>query len=268
MKKALHGLLNVILALLLAACCGGVAGATGQNAPNIALNNDSSKIGVMTQEYVGNNIAEILMINYNGAQPALARYGGRNPEIESFNNAIKFGIQQRYNEFMSKQQDRDWIEIKSYPFSTAEHLQIVTTAATYPSYGSDGDIASYNFNKKENRFMALADVMKELGLDQHKLVKKVKELYVPKNPSQSVEKVTATGFLVRSAPSGPLTQLLLEVVIHNSASEPWKHFFSYTPALNELFKLNADCLFDPNDMDRMDPPLVYQRQATGKKTKR
>ncbi len=268
MKKALHGLLNVILALLLAACCGGVADATGKNAPNIALNNDSSKIGVMTQEYVGNNIAEILMINYNGAQPALARYGGKNPEIESFNNAIKFGIQQRYNEFMSKQQDRDWIEIKSYPFSTAEHLQIVTTTANYPSYGSDGDIASYNFNKKENRFMALADVMEELGLDQHKLAKKVKELYVPETPSQSVEKVTATGFLVRSAPSGPLTQLLLEVVIHNSASEPWKHFFSYTPALNELFKLNAECLFDPNDMDRMDPPLVYQRQATGKKTKR
>lgn len=264
MKNLLRGLLTPVLALLLAAVAvGGADGAFRQHAADSAVNNDSARIGVMTQEYIGDNIAEILMINYDGSQPALTQFGGRNPELESLNNAIKFGIQQRYNEFMANNRDGRWIEIKSYPFTGEDYLQIVMTSAVYPSYGTDGSMWSYNFDKKENEFMSLADVMAKLGLNERTLAQKVKNLYVPEDSSLSVGEVKATGFLIGRGPSGPVTQLLLEVVIENSGAEPWKHFFSYTPALNELVQLNNKCLFDPYDMDQMEPPLYYQREATG-----
>ncbi|HWR56600.1 MAG TPA: hypothetical protein VN462_08825 [Negativicutes bacterium] len=264
MKSLLCGLLTTVLALLLlAAAAGGADGAARRTAPDSAINNDSAEIGVMTQEYIGDNIAEILMINYDGSQPALARFGGRNPEIESLNNAIKFGIQQRYNEFRESNRAGRSIEIKSYPFTSEDYLQIVMTSASYPSYGTDGSIWSYNFNKKDNEFMALADVLAELGLNERTLAQRVKNMYVPEDSALTVGEVKATGFLISRGSSGPVTQLLLEVVLENSGAEPWKYFFSYTPALNELSRLNSKCLFDPYDMDQMEPPLSYQREAAG-----
>ncbi len=255
-----YRLLTPVLALLLAVMTSALA------APRLfaaeAINNGKAEIGVMTQEYAGDNIAEILMIKYDGQQPALAPYGYRNPEIESFNNAIKFGIHQRYNEFMDNNHDGRTIEIKSYPFTSQEYLQIVTTSVIHPAYGTDGSIASYNFNKKENRFMALADVMEELRLDESTLTKQVKKLYTPQEPSRSVGEVEATGFLIVQGLSGPLTQLLLEVEIKQDGTESWKHFFAYTPVLNELLQLNRHCLFDPADMDRMEPPLSYRQEQT------
>jgi len=264
MKNLLRRLLTPMLALLLmAAAPGGTDGAARQAAPDSVINNDSAVIGVMTQEYIGDNIAEILMINYDGSQPALARFGGRNPEIESFNNAIKFGIQQRYNEFMESDRAGRSIEIKSYPFTSEDYLQIVMTSASYPSYGKDGSMWSYNFNKKDNKFMALADVLAALGLNERMLAQRVKNMYVPEDPALAVGEVKATGFLISRGSAGPVTQLLLEVVLENYGREPWKHFFSYTPALNELTRLNSNCLFDPHDMDQMEPPLSYQREAAG-----
>ncbi len=262
MKSVWRGLLTLVPVLLLsAALASWTADAAHRRPAEVAINNDNTEIGVMTQEYIGRNVAEILMIYYDGGQPALAKFGCKNPEIESLNNAIKLGIQHQYNEFMAKERDGSWIEIKSYPFSSEDYLQIVTTSATYPSYGTDGSMSSYNFAKKENKFMVLAEVMHGLGLNERTLAQRVKKLYVPEAPSQSVGEVKATGFLIGRGPSGPVTQLLLEVVIVTPGAEPWKYFFSYTPVLNELIRLNSHCLFDPGDMDKMNPPLSYQLGA-------
>lgn len=255
MKKLLCSLLVSAAVLFLTAAACGTAG-------NAAINNDSTVIGVMTQEYSGDNIAEILMLYYDGGQPALAEFGYRNPEAESFNLTIKSGIRQFYYDFMDNSCDGEWIEIRSYPFTSERYLQIVTTAAVYPSYGTDGDMWSYNFDKQDNRFMNLEDVLRELNLNERRLARQVKALYVPETPSQSVGEVEATGFLITQGPSGPVTQLLLKVVLEDSLAQSWNRFFVYTPALNELIPLNSQCLFDPHDMDQMDPPLAYQQAPT------
>ena len=257
--RMLRGITTTVLVLSLLA----IFGTPHQTAANGSITNESTKIGVMTQEYVGDNIAEILMIDYDGNQPALVRYGGKNPEIESFNNAIKFGVQRRYDEYRKVKPESGWLEIKSYPFSSPDHLQIVTTYAVYPAYGTDGELSSYNFDKKNNRFMHVSDVLAELGLDERSVVQRVKKLYKPTDSSLSLGKVAISGFLIRQGPIGPVTQLLLEAVVHKQGTEDWKYFFSYSPVLNELLLMNRRCLFDPADMDRMDPPLSYQRPVAG-----
>lgn len=266
MKMSLLARLLLLLGLLLPVVAPGAASAPRAHAAD-AINNDNSKIGVMTQEYAGDNIAEILMITYDGGQPALVPFNYKNPEIEALNRTIKLDHQQKYEDFMENNHDERTIEIKSYPFTSEDYLQIVMTSAVYPVYGTDGELSSYNFNKKENRYMDLADVMTKLGLDENTLTHRVRNLYVPTEPSQSVGAVAAAGFLIRQGPSGPINQLLLEVVIEQAGAEPWKHFFAYTPALNELIQLNPHCLFDPDDMDRMDPVLSYQRSVAGEAVK-
>ncbi len=259
MRNLLCSLLVSAVVLLLTATACGAAGARQQNAGSGIINNENTVIGVMTQEYIGDNIAEILAIHYDGGQPALAGFGCKNPEAESLNLTVRSGIQQLYYDFMANSRDGEWIEIRSYPFTSERYLQIVTTAAVYPAYGTDGDMWSYNFDKQDNRFMNLEEVLSELNLNERRLTRQVKTLYVPEVPSLSVGEVKATGFLIIQGPSGPVTQLLLTVVLENSAGEPWKRFFAYTPALNELISLNSQCLFDPYDMDQMNPPLAYQQ---------
>jgi hypothetical protein len=56
-----------------------------------------------------------------------------------------------------------------------------------------------------------------------------------------------------------VVQLLLEIVLENTDADSWKYFFGYTPELNELVQLDSSCLFDPSNMDEMNPPLSYQQ---------
>ena len=242
--------------------------ATGADDALSPIDNSETEIGVMTQEYIGDNIAEILMIKYDGGQPALERYNWKNPEIETLNLTIKSGIQQLYNDFkneMAKAGDDwyDWIEIKSYPFTSDDYLQIVMTSVTYPTYGTDGDMTSYNFSKKQNRYILLEEVMDDWGFTKEIIAQNVKKLYVPDSGQSYIKEAVPTGFLFCRG-TDPYTVFLLEVTIDNPDAGEWKTFYAYEPGVisrqfDEFYQLNANCLFDPYDLDQMDPPLCYGR---------
>lgn len=237
-----------------------------------SIDNSETEIGVMTQEYIGENIAEILMIKYDGSQPEFEQYNWKNPEIETINLTIKSGIQQVYNDFMNDRENAgddwyEWIEIKSYPFTSDDYLQIVTTSVIYPTYGTDGDMTSYNFSKKENRYILLEDVMADWGFTEEIITQNVKELYVPESPSSYIKEVTPVGFLFRYA-TDPYTIFLLEVTVSNPDAGEWKCFYAYEPSVlmrqfDEFYKLNSKRLFDPHDMDQMEPPLYYGQTESG-----
>jgi hypothetical protein len=243
---------------------------TYEDSDSILSEIDNSETGIMviTQEYIGDNIAEILMLKYDGSQPEFEQYNWKNPEIEMINLTIKSGIQQMYNDFMNDRANGgddfyDWIEIKSYPFTSENYVQIVTTSIIYPTYGTDGDITSYNFDKNKNKWITLDDAMKEWGLTKETITENVKKLYVPEDPSTYIKEVTPTGFLMRYA-TDPYIIFLLEVTTDNPESIEWKSFYAYEPnvltrQLDEFYKLNNNCLFDPYDMDIMEPPLSYQK---------
>ncbi|MCL1793248.1 MAG: hypothetical protein FWG34_05210 [Oscillospiraceae bacterium] len=236
-----------------------------------SIDNSETKIGIMTQEYIGDNIAEILMIKYDGNQPALEQYNWKNPEIETINLAIKSEVQQVYDDFMNEMAKFgddwfDWIEIKSYPFTSDDYLQIVMTYAAYPIYGTDGEMTSYNFSKKENRYVTLEEAMGEFGLDEKTIAQNAKALYIPRSGSDYIEEIKTVGFLFCRG-TDPYTIFLLEVTIETPGAGEWKSFYAYEPnilsrQLDEFYELSSYCLFDPYDMDQMDPPLCYGRENT------
>jgi hypothetical protein len=237
----LAAVLTFVLAL--SAC-----GAGAQSPPQTpSSGGGDAKIAVMTQEYEGDNIAEILKIEYDG----------ENPEIAAINSDISNDVYQRYSDFKTGgEQEGNWMETRAYPFTGDDYLQIVMTQVEYPIYGTDGEIWSYNFDRRENARVLLADVMNALELTEDALTQRIKELYTPEFPSQSVGAVSARGF--RILPDGQ-TQLLLRVTVENSEAEPWDSFYGFIPQTGELLPLNKECLFAPEEMDRMDPPLSYDR---------
>ncbi|MDR1541201.1 MAG: copper amine oxidase N-terminal domain-containing protein [Clostridiales bacterium] len=207
-------------------------------------------IKFITQEYKGDNIAEIPYIEYPWE---------RDDEIDAINRSLNQGIQRVYEDFIANSEDPYWMEIKSYPFTSADYLQVVVTSIEYPSYGTDGDLFSINYDKEEGRWLTVDDALKMESITSDALMHNVGRLFKPEAPTQSIGEVKIAGFLLRGAQSGYYVEFLLEITVDNSAAEPWKSYFSYTPQLDKLYRMNSDCLFDPSEPDQMDPPLSYQK---------
>lgn len=281
MKKRLYSLtLAVLMLAMLAACTpknSGEPAAAPQSTPTAAANASPTpvpkeavppekkaveqpesqgpseqvnmRIGFITQEYKGDNIAEIPYIEYDGEA---------NPEIDSINRAMNQGFQRIYDDFMESGEERQWIEIRSYPFTSPDYLQVVITSVFFPNYRLDGNITSINYDIKANKWIALQDIMSELGLDEDRLIYNIGKLYEPVIPGQLIEAVAVKGFLIREGPEGLVTDLLLELTADSEDDDPWQFIYAYTPELNQLCILNNICPFEPSLMDRMDPPLSYQ----------
>jgi hypothetical protein len=208
-----------------------------------------TRIGFITQEYIDDNIAEIPYIEYEGEQ---------NPEIESINRSLNQGIQREYDEFMTAYTgDRDWIEIRSYPFTTEQYLQVVVTSARFPSYGTDGELFSVNYDKAAGKWLTIDDALTMENLTLDDVLFEVGQLFEPEVETQIIDEVETAGFHIQEDGS---IEFLLEITVGNSDGDPWKTFYSYTPQPGGLSRLDRFCLFDPSEMDQLDPPLSYQNQ--------
>jgi hypothetical protein len=209
---------------------------------------DEEWISFMTQEYVGNNIAEIPYFEYAPAE---------NSEIDSINRSLVQGIQQKYDNFMATTDENSWIEIKSYPFSSDNYLQVVITDTTFPNYGLSDTMFSLNYNRNTGKIVTVDDILNEYNLSQDNVNYQVGQLFIPSVSDELIENVELSGFLIYEN-ADPGLELLLTITTTTSSSEPLTTFYSYIPQLSELIQLNSFCLFDPYDMDQMDPPLYYQ----------
>ena len=101
--------------------------------------------------------------------------------------------------------------------------------------------------------------MNQLGMTEDDLSYKINKLFAPELPDEKIDTVKLGGFLISEGPEGPIVELLLEIMsVSPETSRPIHNFYSYTPDLDQLFPMNLMCLFDPAEMDQMDPPLSYQ----------
>ena len=226
---------------------------------NLVIDNSGVSITMLEQDYNDGNIVEILAVSYDENATGLEQYDGKNPEIDSLNNAICSSLLQKYNDYLESGYLEDWIMIKSYPFTSADYVQIVSTYALYPTYGSEGEVYSYNFDMKNNRFISVEDVLSELSTNESAIFGEVNELIKQEfDDGSEASEVTIGGFLIQGNEEDKHVQLLLDVEIIHPSGDAESRLYSYMPQFGELIKLNPECLFDPVDMDQMNPPLSYQ----------
>jgi len=263
MKKILMLLLAVLLLFSLVACNNGDAGnteGTGDNPKgNIKVDNSETSIGMVTQEYIGDNIAEIPMITYDGSQSAFDEFNHKNPGIEPINMEIKNTFAQEYNDFDT---DGDaWIEIKTYPFVDSKYVQIVITKNVFPNYATDGEVVSFNFDKDKNAAVTLEEIMKVQGLTLEKIESNVKELYKEAGDMGEITEVAVNGFMIMD--EGLYTEYLLEVDIEHPDSDPEHRICLYSDNNGGgLVFYDGYYLFDPvTTSPLMDPPLKCQQSS-------
>jgi hypothetical protein len=213
------------------------------------------KITFMTQEYDGDNVVEIPYFEYDGA---------KSETPDSINRAYNQGLQRWYADFTESAAEGEFVEIRSYPFTSRDYLQVVTTYCAFPTYGTDGDLISVNYDAVNDKWISLSDAMESAGLDNETMSQNAGRLFKPEFDGQVLKGVGATGFLIHDGgAAGKYIRFLLEITTANEGGDIWKAFYSYTPALDELYRMNSQCLFDPAEPDQMEPPLAYQRMESG-----
>ena len=253
MKKIIAVLLSLLLVSLL----------TGLSAAE-------PKIAVLTQKYDGMNIK-----NGDSAVEILGlKDGAKNQGADSFNKAVQATVGKFYDDFAEAKIDYpyspDWIVIRSYPFTGKKYLQVITHYVTYPNYGSDGNIASFVYDKNKKNLVTAANVMKQYGLDETELTRRVKKWYDDgyKEGKESVTEVKPAGVYIweSSDSDASVPKLILYVTVDNPDADEWTYLYTYEPegdkqewSRNPLEKMDIDYLFPPHTVDRMNPPLLVNK---------
>ncbi|MDR1293775.1 MAG: hypothetical protein LBK59_02260 [Bifidobacteriaceae bacterium] len=225
------------------------------------IDNADTVISVREQVDDGGDIIEILELTYDAEHPSLAATEGHNPEIDAINDDIESTV---YGAIGTISGSDSWADVRAYPFTSEDYLQIVTTAIAYPTYGTEGELFSWVFDRHTNTWIRPEGVFAEAGLTPDALTEAVSAAFVPDSPAESVERVEPSGFRYVQGVDGWIPEFLIKVTVANTEAEPWDGLFSYQGADatgQPLTKLNAECLFDPAEMDTMDPPLMYARDG-------
>jgi hypothetical protein len=217
-------------------------------------------IGFQTQQYDGNDVVEIPRIEYTG---------DKNLEIDIVNHYLIQEEQRIYEEYLQNKQEYEWIQIKSFPFTSPNYLQVVVTNCEYPRDALEGDLFSINYDRNARKFVSITEAMDMIGLSEQDLLSEIYASYQPGAKGDYIESVQTAGFLIHeSAPEDVRVSLLLTLIISGLDQETYKEHYTYQPDGNintdDLSILATDgSLFDPEfysyQPDQMDNPLSYQR---------
>lgn len=83
--------------------------------------------------------------------------------VTGINTAI-YALTDQANEYLDSGEEQPWIEIVAYPFTSADHLQVVMVKNIFPTYGTVGQIYSFNYDIANDTALSLDQLLAELGL--------------------------------------------------------------------------------------------------------
>lgn len=87
---------------------------------------------------------------------------GENPQTRALNDKIEENHTKLYEEWKNRSDNsvRE-LEMKSYLFADEYYVQAVVTQLEFPTYGTQGDIFSYNYDIKHHKAVTLSELFSE-----------------------------------------------------------------------------------------------------------
>ena len=154
--------------------------------------------------------------------------------------------------------DASWHEICSYPLTTDEYVQAAVTFITYPTYAEDPDLRSYNYSKKERRALDENDALDLCGMTEAELYDRIRQIWNPLSPAESLTNVTYKGFMVRTDGS---VDMYLKTDVNNTEAEPYSRLIIYNSTAGEyMYAFDGEGLLPIDGEDAMKPKLTHGRR--------
>ena len=193
-----------------------------------------------------NEVEEVLYFN---------SFSDEDEQMDVLNERIEHEIREYAN---SPVDDVSWHEICSYPLTTDEYVQAAVTYITYPTYAEDPDLRSYNYSKKERRAMDENDALGLCGMTEAELYDRIKEIWKPLSPAESLTNVTYKGFMVRTDGS---VDIYLTINVNNTEAEPYSRLIIYNSTTGEYkYAFDGEGLLPIDGEDAMKPKLTHGRR--------
>lgn len=210
-----------------------------------AESNNSVAISVITQQYDDATTAEILQ--FTGAEVSL-------------NERIKAELINVYNTHIqnlaSDPEYAGTLEIKSYPFSNENYLQIVSTLCEFPVYGTDGQIYSYNYDIKNNTAITLDEIVAKYNITDQDLLQSISTKFKPESETRQITLIEPAAFRIISDDEA---EIYVYVHSDDPNSTPDSRIWKYNTKSKGCSQYNGTTLFSADVPDQMEPPLLYQQ---------
>ncbi len=201
-------------------------------------------ITMMEQDYSNGNIIEIPMFSYDGT----------NTELNKLNIPLKTLSSEYYAFIDNYDENSGSLEIKAYPFTSDNYAQVIVTKIQYPSYGTDGEVFSLNYDKKSQQIIDLSDALAKVGITEDKVIARVKQLYKPESPTRFFVSAEISAFRVINENE---IELILIISSDDPISTEASYFYIYNTKTDKLLDKPSSNLYAANAPDKMNPPLNY-----------
>jgi len=174
-------------------------------------------------------------------------------EIDKLNEKIEKDLALNEDDLDENQ----WAEIISYPVSNDKYLQVICSKNIYPSYGTCGDITSYNFDINNRYTINLAYAYVIAGTTREALDEKVRKAdFSDFEEYSEYDHCDCQGFLIRENGSIDFYfKLFFESII---GEEPFEMFGSIN-SKDGVLKIyeNGEDLVDEDLVSEEYPPLTH-----------
>lgn len=202
-------------------------------------------ISMQIQNYDNENIVEIPKFNADN-----------NKAIDQLNFQIEDELIDEYNEFITEAKQNEYIEIKSYPFTDDKYIQVIVTEIEYPTYATQGEIYSYNYDISNNKIITLSEAMKNFNITNDIIRQAFSQYYQPQ-ANEVLDSIEAEAFRI----IGDNIHIYLDVSFDSSQSDDFDLIYTYDVAQNIFTPYDGICLVDPSQPDVMTPPLSYAQSV-------
>ena len=203
---------------------------------------------MQVQEYIGDNVIEIPKIT-----------GITSENVDLINEDFDL-LKTNYETFDTT--GAEWWELKTYPSTTDQYLNIVIHSNLYPTYGTQGNVSSWNYDYVNDKYLSIEDALTMAGLTKEELSEKFEAQLAKDNEKNTDNAPKAIDFQAsafRILADGKV-ELFCEVDLEYPQADTGTNHVIYTySAADETFTESEGrtLIEDVETLDKMDPPLYY-----------
>ncbi len=149
--------------------------------------------------------------------------------------------------------DEGWAEIKSYPMTSEDYLQVVITAIDYPNYATQGEVYSYVYDIKNECALTNEDGLALAGITEQELYDLVASSYKPTDTSSFYNHAELGGFRIKDGN----VDFYLKLFIDNDEADNYNQIATYSMKSGKLLLHDGGVLIPDTEIDVMTPPLTH-----------
>ncbi|MDO4283965.1 MAG: hypothetical protein Q4C60_01400 [Eubacteriales bacterium] len=206
-----------------------LAGAASQEQGE-ALNAVDAEIEIKSVQTSGDNVVEIPLF--------VTPSGESTKSLDELNKEAE-KLQKLYDDV--KDDETQWVEIRSYITEGERYLQVTVTSNTFPTYGTEGDLITLAYDKNTDTAVTNQEVLKRAGLTGDELSTYTNQAFGRAGMTGKLEETEMQGF--RLSDDGAVELIYMKLrVDEGTDSGAWDGFFAYDPQEQTLSKLSFGML--------------------------